>query len=103
LSGTVRLISIAPAKNIPLQRVVNQFLSDVQERLPTCRRFWWVIRGTTCLSNQWAVVPRPGQVILCAQRTSDAKQIAETLYEPETEILHVTFQGGTTEDVRLRL
>jgi hypothetical protein len=79
LSNAVRLVSIAPAKNIPLQRVVNQFLDDIQQQLANCRRFWWVIRGTTCLSNQWAVVPKP-----------------------KAESLHVTFKGGITEDVRLR-
>src|SRR6266404_1996305 len=58
LDSTVELISIAPAKNIPLQRVVNRLLSDVQVRLPDCRRGWWLTRGTTCLANQWAMVPK---------------------------------------------
>jgi len=56
LSSKVELISIAPVKNVPLQRVVNRLLSDVQVRLPDCRRSWWLMRGTTCLANQWAVV-----------------------------------------------
>ena len=34
LESTVELMSIAPVKNIPLQRVVNRLLSDVQLRLP---------------------------------------------------------------------
>jgi hypothetical protein len=38
LDSTAELISIAPAKNIPLQRVVNRLLSDVLVRLPDCRR-----------------------------------------------------------------
>ena len=52
LDSTVELISIAPVKNVPLQRVVNRLLSDVRARLPDCRRSWWLTRGTTCLANQ---------------------------------------------------
>ena len=40
LESTVELISIAPAKNIPLQRAVNRLLSDIQARVPDCRRGW---------------------------------------------------------------
>ena len=36
LDGTVGLISTAPVKNVPLQRVVNRLLSDVQVRLADC-------------------------------------------------------------------
>jgi hypothetical protein len=52
LVSTVELISIVPVKNVPLQRVVNRLLSDVQVRLPDCRRSWWLTRRTTCLANQ---------------------------------------------------
>jgi hypothetical protein len=38
LDSAVELISIAPVKNVPLQRVVNRLLSDVRARLPDCRR-----------------------------------------------------------------
>jgi hypothetical protein len=40
LSSALELISIAPVKNIPLQRVVSRLLSDIQERLADCRRSW---------------------------------------------------------------
>ncbi len=36
LGSTVELISMIPVKNVPLQRVVNRLLSDVQVRLPDC-------------------------------------------------------------------
>ncbi len=39
---------------------MNRLLSDVQVRLPDCRRSWWLTRRTTCLANQWAVVRGPG-------------------------------------------
>jgi len=48
VSDAVELISIAPAKNIPLQRVINRLLSDIQRRLPDRRRSWWTVRRTTC-------------------------------------------------------
>ena len=41
LDSTVGLISIAPVKIVPLQRVVNRLLSYVQVRLADCRRSWW--------------------------------------------------------------
>jgi|SRR5581483_7411635 len=102
LNGTVSLMSIAPTQNIPLQRVVNGFLSEVQERLPDCRRLWWDIRQTSCLENQWAVVREAGNVEVCAPRTASAKQIAEAPYDPDGERVRVTFRNGTTEVVRLR-
>lgn len=102
LSSALELISIAPVKNIPLQRVVNRLLSDVQQRLLDCRRSWWLTRRTTCLANQWAVVGEPGRIDLLSKPTQSAKQIAETQYYPANEQLHVIFRDGTTEEVRLR-
>jgi hypothetical protein len=102
LSNALDLISIAPVKNIPLQRVVNRLLRDVQERLSDCRRSWWLMRRTTCLANQWAVVGEPGRIALLAKPTRSAKQIAEAQYDPANEQLHVVFRDGTTEEVKLR-
>src|SRR5260370_21526144 len=93
ISSAVELISIAPLKNVPLQRVVNQLLDDVQGRLADCRRRWWTTRRTTCLANQWAVV-EAGKTELRSERTPDAKQIADASYDPATEQLHVTFRDG---------
>ena len=64
LDSAAELISIAPVKNVPLQRVVNRLLSDVRARLPDCRRSWWLTRGTTCLANQWAMVSKAGKIEL---------------------------------------
>src|ERR1700719_2489018 len=102
LSSALELISIAPAKNIPLQRVVNRLLSDVQERLPDCRRSWRLMRRTTCLANQWAVVGEPGRVALLSKPTQSAKQIAEAQYDPAYEQLHVVFRDGSTVEEELR-
>jgi hypothetical protein len=75
LGSTVELISIVPIKNVPLQRVVNRLLSDVQVRLPDCRRSWWLTRRTTCLANQWALVRGTGRIELLSKRAPSAKQI----------------------------
>jgi hypothetical protein len=101
LGSTVELMSIAPVKNVPLQRVVNNLLSDVKVRLPDCRHSWWLIRRTTCLANQWAVVREPGRIELLAKPAPGAKQIAEAEYDPANEHVHVIFQDGTTEQVKL--
>jgi hypothetical protein len=101
LGSTVELISIVPVKNVPLQRVVNRLLSDVQVRLPDCRRSWWLTRRTTCLVNQWAVVRGPGRIELLSKPAPSAKQIAEAEYDPANEQVHVIFQDGTTEQVKL--
>ena len=101
VSDAVELISIAPAKNIPLQRVVNRLLSDIQKRLPDCRRSWWMVRRTTCLANQWAVVPERGRIELVSETAPNAKQISEAQYAPESESLHVAFRDGTTAQVKL--
>jgi hypothetical protein len=98
----LELISLAPVKNIPLQRVVNRLLSDVQERLPDCRRSWWLMRRTTCLANQWAVVGEPGRIALLSKPTQNAKQITDAQYDPENEQLHVVFRDGSTVEVKLR-
>lgn len=101
LASTVELISIIPVKNVPLQRIVNRLLSDVQVRLPDCRRSWWLTRRTTCLANQWAVVREPGRIELLSKPSPNAKQIAEAEYDPSNEQVHVAFQDGTTEQVKL--
>src|SRR6202521_2020569 len=97
LSNAVELISIVPVKNVPLQRVVNHLLSDVQVRLPDCRRSWWLTRRTTCLANQWAVVRGRGRIELHSKPAPGAKQIAEAEYDPANEQVLVVFQDGTTE------
>jgi hypothetical protein len=101
VGSSVELISIVPVKKIPLQRAVNRLLSDIQARLPDCRRSWWLTRGTTCLANQWAVVRGPGRIDLLSKPAPSAKQIAEAEYDPTNEQVHVIFQDGTTEQVKL--
>ncbi|HEV7611383.1 MAG TPA: hypothetical protein VGO37_05865 [Steroidobacteraceae bacterium] len=101
LDSTVELISIASVKNIPLQRVVNRLLSDVQLRLTDCRRGWWLTRGTTCLANQWAVVSKAGKIELLPKPTPSAKQIAEAAYDPSKEQVRVIFQVDTRVQVKL--
>jgi hypothetical protein len=81
---------------------VNRLLNDVQERLPDCQRNWWLMRRTTCLVNQWAMVSEPGWIALLSKPTQNAKQIAEARYDPANEQLHVVFRDGTTEEVKLR-
>src|ERR1700722_4584090 len=101
LDSAVGLISIAPVKNIPLQRVVNRLLSDVQARLPDCRRSWWLTRGTTCLANQWAIVSKAGNIELLSKTTPSAIQIAEAEYDPTKEQVHVIFRDSTKVQVKL--
>ena len=60
------------------------------------------MRRTACLENQWAVVGEPGRIALLAKPTQGAKQIAVPQYDPANEQLHVAFQDGTTEEVKLR-
>lgn len=102
VGSEVALISIAPLKNVPLQRVVNALLADIQARLMDCRRSWWMTRQTTCLANQWAVALAASEIKLCSERTREAKQIADASYDPATERLRVTFRDGTTAKVSTR-
>ena len=102
VGSEVELISIAPLKNVPLQRVVNELLDDIQARLMDCRRSWWTTRQTTCLANQWAIAPAAGKVELCSERTREAKQIRDASYDPATERLRVTFRDGTTAEASSR-
>jgi hypothetical protein len=101
LDSAVDLISIAPVKNVPLQRVVNHLLSDVRKRLPDCRRSWWLTRGTTCLTNQWAIVSKAGTIELLSKSVPSAKQIAEAEYESGNERVRVIFRDGTRAQVKL--
>jgi hypothetical protein len=102
VSSEVELISIAPLKNVPLQRVVNELLDNIQARLMDCRRSWWATRQTTCLVNQWAVTLAAGKVELRSEHTGEAKQISDASYDPATERLRVTFRDGTTAEVSSR-
>lgn len=96
VGSVVELISIAPLKNVPLQRVVNALLEDIRDQLAECRRNWWAMRQTTCLANQWAVVVAAETIELCSERTPNGQQIADAHYDPAAERLHVTFRDGTT-------
>jgi hypothetical protein len=102
LGSAVELISIAPLNNVPLQRVVNVLLDDIQARLVDCRRSWWTTRQTTCLANQWAVVSAAEVIKLRSKRTPNAKQIADARYDPAIERLYVTFRDGTTAEASTR-
>ncbi len=82
-------------------RAVNRLLSDVQARLADCRRGWRLTRGTTCLANQWAIVSEPGRIELLTKPAPRAKQIAEAEYDPANEQVHVVFQDGIIEQVKL--
>jgi hypothetical protein len=101
LGSTVELMSIAPVKNVPLQRVVNHLLSDVQVHLSDCRRSWWLTRRTTCLANQWAVVKEPGRIELLSKPAPNAKRIAAAEYDPSSGRVHVVFEDGIIEQVKL--
>lgn len=101
-SAAVALISIAPLRNVPSQRVVNRLRNDIEARLADCRRVWWMIRRTTCLENQWATA-REGRLELRSGRTRDAKQIIDARYDPEAERLHVTFRDRTTAEMSTQL
>ena len=101
LGNTVVLISIIPVKNVPLQRVVNRLLSDVQVRLSDCRRGWWLTRGTACLANQWAMVSKAGKIEILSKPAPSAKQIAEVKYDSGSEEVRVNFRDGTRVQVKL--
>jgi len=101
LSSGTELMSIEPVKNVPMRRVINRLLEEIQDRLPDCRSSWWMTRRTTCLANQWAMVRARGKVVVSDQ-VPGAQQIGDAQYEPTTERLHVNFRDGTTEEVRLR-
>ena len=96
--SAVELISIAPLKNIPLQRVVNAILDEIQARQADCRRSWWAARHTTCLAKQWAIVSSAEKIVPCTERAPNAKQIADATYNPTSERLCVTFLDGTTAE-----
>lgn len=97
--SAVELISIAPLRNIPRQRVVNEVLEEIRARLAECRQSWWATRQTCCLTNQWATVPAAGTIELRPERAPGAKQIADAEYDPALGRLHVTFRDGTTAEV----
>ncbi len=95
LSDFVALISVAPLKNMPLQRIINQLLDDIQTHLKNCRRSWWEIRGTTCLTNQWAVPHQSGTIEISAPDQGSAKQIMAAEYDVDKDWLHIVFRDGT--------
>jgi predicted lipid carrier protein YhbT len=100
LADTVELMSIIPVKNVPLKRVVNRLLREIQERLSDCRRSWWLTRRTTCLANQWAVLREPGKIELLARPMPGARRIAEAEYDPENDRVDVVFLDSATEQVK---
>jgi len=88
ISNAVTLMSVAPSRVAPQPRVLNRLLDDIQAALPACRRMWWLTRRTTCLANQWVVLPASG-----------ARQITDASYDPANERLRIVFADGTIGDV----
>lgn len=101
-SSTVELMSLSPIKSVPLQRVVNQLLDSIQDRLSDCRQSWWMTNRTACLTNQWALLPADGKMEMLSKQRPDSKQIADASYDPATERRRVTFRDRTITEVRLR-
>ena len=102
LSTVVELISIAPSKNVPLQRIVNRLLDDIQTGLSACRKSWWMTKRTTCLANQWAIMLAAEKIELLSEPMTNAKQIADASYDPDKERLRIAFRDGTAMDVSTR-
>ena len=102
LSGALDLLSIAPEKKAPLQRVVIRLLGDIRERLSDCRERWWMANRTVCLTNQWALMRSDGTVDFLVKRAAGAQQIVDAHYDPLREQLVVAFRDGTTTEVDLR-
>jgi hypothetical protein len=102
VSTEIELMSIAPSKNVPLQRVVNRLLDDIQTGLSACRKSWWMTKRTTCLANQWAIMLATETIELLSEPTTNAKQIADASYDPDGERLLIAFRDGTAGDVSTR-
>jgi hypothetical protein len=100
INRAMELMSIEPTKSVPLRRAVNRLLDEIQDRLPDCRRSWWMIKRSTCLENQWARVLTSGGVALC-DPVPGSKKVAGGNYNPETRQLRLTFEDGTAEEVGL--
>src|ERR1700723_1080591 len=101
LDSAVELISIAPVKNVPLQRVVNHLLSDVRARLPDCRRSWSCWAGPIGGANQRAMVSKAGNFELLSKPVPNAKQIAKAEYKPANQQVRLIFRLGTRVQVQL--
>jgi hypothetical protein len=95
ITNAVELISIAPLKRIPLLSIMNMLVEEVRTQLAACRRTWWEIRRTVCLTNQWVALKPSGQVEICQANAAQAKQIASAAFDPEGERLRITFGDGT--------
>jgi hypothetical protein len=88
INNAVTLMSVAPLRLAPQPRVLNRLLDDIEAALPACRRSWWLTRRTTCLANQWVILP-----------ASAARQIADASYDPASQRLRVIFADGTIADL----
>ena len=102
LDRTVALLSIAPLRNVPLQRTVNLLLADIEAALPACRRSWWVTRQPACLDNQWALIRTPDMIEGLPGPAAGAMQVVKAIYDPKGERLQVAFRDGATADVSTR-
>jgi hypothetical protein len=97
VGSTVGLLSIAPLRNSPLQRTVNQLLDDIEAELPACRRIWWATKQTTCLENQ-RVILSAGAIEIPLNAPANAQKIVTATYDLDHDLVRVTFQDGTTLD-----
>jgi hypothetical protein len=97
VTSEVALLSIAPLRNSPLQRMVNHLLGDIEAELPACRRTWWAGQRTTCLENQ-LVVTSSGTIEVPLSAPAHAKKIETATYDSDHDRVRITFHDGTTLD-----
>jgi hypothetical protein len=101
VSSKVDLLSIAPLRNSPFQRTVNQLLADIGDELLACRRKCWATKRTTCLENQGVVVSA-GMIEIPLGAPENAKKITMATYDPDRDKVRITLQDGTILDVSSR-
>ncbi len=99
VGNAVDLISIAPLRNVPRQRTVGELLDEIGDQLAACRRSWWTIRRTTCLTDRWVTGSAASGIAVHTRRKTGAKQVAAASYDPGTERLRMTIRDGTTTEV----
>lgn len=96
VGNAVGLMSLVPLDNAPLRRTLNGLLDEIVDELSACRRVWWAIRRTTCLTGQWLIMPSPEKIEIAPAGAANAKRIAGATYDPPEERIRVTLHDGTT-------
>lgn len=82
-------------RKIPSRAKLDAVGEAIFENLMVIRRRWWEVMGTVCLENRYVQITSDEFILVKRSRNAQGVfQVSHAGYDPETQLLIVTFTDG---------